>query len=52
MDIKQERHHYYQAAITIRISNSYFCSFDLSCPILQKDNNIENLYIVLSRLIT
>ena len=25
-----------------------FCSFDLSCPILEKDNFIKNLYIVLS----
>ena len=28
-----------------------FCSFDLSWPILEKDNFIENMYIVLSCLI-
>ena len=37
-------------AIAIKISNLliYFCSFELSCPILEKDNFIEHLYIVLS----
>ena len=42
-----------QAAISFKISNLLicFCSFDLSCPILGKDNFIENLYIVLSCLI-
>ena len=29
----------------------FFCSFDLSCPVLEKDNFIENLYIVLSCVI-
>ena len=28
-----------------------FCTFDLSCPILEKDNFIEHLYIVLSSYI-
>ena len=28
-----------------------FCTFDLSCSILEKENFIENLYIVLSCLI-
>ena len=42
-----------QGAIAIKISNLLicFCSFDLSCSILEKDNCIENLYIVLSCLI-
>ena len=37
----------------IQISNLIisFCSFDLSCPILEKDNFIENVYLVLSCLI-
>ena len=30
---------------------SCFCSFDLTCPIPEKDNLIENLNIVLSCLI-
>ena len=30
---------------------NYFCSFDLSCPILEKDNFIKHLYIVLPCLI-
>ena len=25
-----------------------FCSFDLFCPLLEKDNFIENVYIALS----
>ena len=29
-----------------------FCSFDLSCPLLIKDNFIENMYIVLSSFLT
>ena len=29
---------------------SYFCSFDLCYPIIQKDNFIEHLYIVLTYL--
>ena len=41
-----------QAAISVKISNLLicFCSFDLSCPILEKDNFITNLYITLSIL--
>ena len=40
----------YQAAIVIKVSNLFicFCSFDLSCPILEKDNFIETFYNVLS----
>ena len=38
-----------QAAVSIKISNLLIC-FDLSCPILEKDNVIENVYIVLSCL--
>ena len=40
----------YQAAIAIKISNLLicFCSFDLSCPILEKYSFFENVYIVLS----
>ena len=43
----------YQAAVVIKISNLVicFCSFDLSCPILEKDSFIENVYFVLSCLI-
>ena len=39
-----------QAAISVKISNLVicFCSFGLSCPILENDNIIENLYIVSS----
>ena len=42
----------YQAAIAIKISNLLicFCSFDLSCSILEKHILIEHLYIVLSCL--
>ena len=45
--------HFYQAAIAIKISNLYIClcNFDLSCPILEKDILIENVYIVLSFVI-
>ena len=42
------------AAVSIKISNIHisFSSFDMSCLILEKDNNfIENLYIVLSCLV-
>ena len=37
-------------AISIKISNLLIClcSFDLSCPIFEKDNFIEMFYIVLS----
>ena len=43
----------YQAAVTIyiRILLICFCSFDLFCPLLDKDRFIENLYIALSYLI-
>ena len=38
---------------SVNISNLLicFCSFELSCPIFEKDNSIEDLYIVLSCLI-
>ena len=41
---------YLKAAVSIKISNLLFCfcSFDFSCPILEKENVIENLCIVLS----
>ena len=40
----------YQAAITTEISILLlcFCSFDLFCPLLDKDISNENIYIVLS----
>ena len=46
-------HHFYHAVIAIKISNLFicFCSFDLSCPILEKDIFIVNSNIVLSCLI-
>ena len=47
-------YHFYQAAIAIKISILLicFCSFDLSCPILEKYIFIKkNVYIVLSCLI-
>ena len=36
--------------VAMNISNFLicFCSFDLSCPILEKDNFMKNMYIVLS----
>ena len=39
-----------QTAVLIKISNLLIClcSFDLSCPILKKDDFKENLYTVLS----
>ena len=39
--------HLYQAAVVINMSNFLicFCSFDLSCPILEKDIFIENVYM-------
>ena len=42
--------HFYQAAVAVKRSNLLicFCRFDLSCPTLEKDSFIENLYIVLS----
>ena len=42
-----------QAAVSIKISNLLicFCSFDQSCPMLEKDNFIDNLCIVLCCLI-
>ena len=38
-----------QAAVTIEISILVhcFCSFDLFCPLLDKDISMENLYIAL-----
>ena len=44
---------FYQAVIAIKIHNLLicFCSFELSCPIFEKDNFIENFYILLSCLI-
>ena len=57
-DLKQERlkrtlFNFSHAAISIKISNlpNCFSSSDLSCSIFEKDNFIENLYIVLSCLI-
>ena len=40
-------------SFSVKISNLFicFCSFDLPCPILEKDNFIENVCIVLSCLI-
>ena len=45
--------HFSQAAVSIKIRKLHicFCSFHLSCPILEKDNFIKYLYIVLSCLI-
>ena len=39
----------YQAAVTIEINVLLlcFCSFDLFCPLLDKEISIENLYITL-----
>ena len=39
-----------QAACSVKMTDLFicFCSFNLSCPILEKDNVIGNLYIVLS----
>ena len=54
---KQTRHHLlssflslYQAAVTIEISILLicFCSFELFCPLLDKDRFIENVYFALS----
>ena len=44
---------FYQAAIAIKICNLLicFCSFELSCPILEIDSFTEMLHIVLSCLI-
>ena len=43
------RHYFSQASISLKISDLFicFCSFDLSCTILEKDNIIETLYIIL-----
>ena len=40
---------FYLAAVAIKISNLLicFCSFDLSCPILEKDIFIEKLYNII-----
>ena len=37
-----------QAAVAIKISNLLicFCSFELSCPIHEKENFLGNMYIV------
>ena len=45
--------HFSQATISMEIGNFLicFCSFDLFCPILKKDNFINFFYIVLSCLI-
>ena len=45
---------FYLAVVAIKISNLVICfrSFELSCAILQKDNFIENMYIILSCLNT
>ena len=45
--------HFYQVAIAVKISNLLIClcCFELFCAIFEKDNFIENLYIVLSCLI-
>ena len=56
MNVPYELEHYQfllKAAISIKISNLLigFCSFDLSCPILEKENVIENLSIALSCVI-
>ena len=44
---------FFKSAVAIKLSNLLicFCSFDLFCPILEKDSFIEKLYIVLSCLI-
>ena len=36
-----------QAAVSVKTSNFLicFCSFELSCPILEKDSFIENMFI-------
>ena len=46
-------HHFCQAAVSVKISNLFvcFCSFDLSCSILEIENVIEILYIKLYCLI-
>ena len=38
-------YHFYQAAVAIKICNLLicFCSFDLSCPTLEKDSYIEKV---------
>ena len=41
----------YSTKTILSIMISYFRTFDLSCSILEKDNFIENVYIVLSCLI-
>ena len=43
-------HHFYQAAIPVKISNLLICfsSFDLSSPICEKVNCIKKLHIILS----
>ena len=43
----------YQAAVTVEISILLicFCSFDLFCPLLDKDNSIENSRVLLNRVL-
>ena len=45
--------HFSQTTISVKISNFLICvyRFELPCPIHEKDNFIENVYIVLSCLI-
>ena len=57
-DLKQERlkrtlFNFSHAAMSIKISNLPICfsSSDLSCSIFEKDNFIENLYIVLLNIV-
>ena len=38
-----------QAAVSVKISNLLicFCSCELSCPLLENGNSIEDLYVVM-----
>ena len=40
------KYNFCQATVSLKISNLLicFCSFDLSCPVLEKDNCIEYFY--------
>ena len=40
----------YQSAVSFNFSNLLicFCSFQFFCPIFEKDNFINNLYVILS----
>ena len=44
-------YNFYQAVVAIKINNLLICLYSLSCPILEKDIFIKNVYIVLSCLI-